>query len=165
MMVLLLFEICGIQNNQVDGSNVTAEDKSFQSLLSNLFVLANYYYSFTFKIVPCFNRNDIFSGKRQNIFTFSLLFYGKCFHFKGAKDVQRKPLNEEEFRFSWLILQVLVVSYNKERKIIFAPLTKIKYHIYFLLCQSKFYLKTMQIPWTSYRKIVSHAMFSLFRMQ
>ena len=79
-------------------------------------VLANYYYSFTFKIVTCFNRNDIFSGKRQNIFTFSLLFYGKYFRFKGAKDVQRKPLNEEEFRFSWLILQVLVVSYNKERK-------------------------------------------------
>ena len=116
MIILLLFEIWGIQNNQVDGRNVTAEDKSFQSLLSNLFVLANYYYSFTFKIVTCFNRNDIFSGKRQNIFTFSLLFYGKYFHFKGAKDVQRKPLNEEEFRFSWLILQVLVVSYNKERK-------------------------------------------------
>ena len=36
MMVLLRFEICGIQNNQVDGRNVTAEDKSFQSLLSNL---------------------------------------------------------------------------------------------------------------------------------
>ena len=116
MMVLLLFEICGIQNNQVDGRNVTAEDKSFQSLLSNLCTCKLLLYSFTFKIVTCFNRNDIFSGKRQNIFTFSLLFYGKYFHFKGAKDVQRKPLNEEEFRFSWLILQVLVVSYNKERK-------------------------------------------------
>ena len=116
MMVLLLFEICGIQNNQVDGRNVTAEDKSFQFLLSNLCTCKLLLYSFTFKIVTCFNRNDIFSGKRQNIFTFSLLFYGKYFHFKGAKDVQRKPLNEEEFRFSWLILQVLVVSYNKERK-------------------------------------------------
>ena len=98
-MVWLLFDICGIQNNQVDGRNVTAEDKSFQSLLSESVYLQTIIIHLLSKLLHASIGTTFFLGKDKIYFYVFFVILWEVFSFQGRQGRPKKTTKRRGISF------------------------------------------------------------------